>query len=195
MKAQRRQLPSIAEKHPHEHAQPLLLLCIMMCNPLFCLNFLTFWLYQKHGLIRVCLIVKYPCRVTTYAAVNCLGCSETLAHNETDLSRCFGNLWLPSSVIDTTYVVVITHALVVVVVSMLLSTCLVLLFLMPLLYLVNVLSVCGSVKSSKTCFALGGFYCSLSLPASSADALCMAIEVMLVSHRQVVACGILNIHF
>ena len=176
MKAQRRRLPSIAEEHPHEHAQPLLLLCIMMCSPLFCLIYLTFWLYQKHGLICVCLIVKCPCRVSTYAAVNCLGCSETLAHNETDLSRCFCNLWLPSSVIDTKYAVVITHALVVVVVSMLLSTCRVLLFLMPLVYLVIVLSVCGSVKSSKTCFALGGFYCSLSLPASSADALCMALK-------------------
>ena len=30
----------------------------------------------------------------------CLGCSETLAHNETELSRRFGNLQLPSSVID-----------------------------------------------------------------------------------------------
>ena len=33
----------------------------------------------------------------------CLGCSETLAHNEIDLSRRFGNLQLPSSVIDKNY--------------------------------------------------------------------------------------------
>ena len=31
---------------------------------------------------------------------SCLGCSETLAQNETDLSRYFDNLRLPSSVID-----------------------------------------------------------------------------------------------
>ena len=34
------------------------------------------------------LAVKFP---ETYTKL-CLGCSETLAHNETDLSRCFGNL-------------------------------------------------------------------------------------------------------
>ena len=35
---------------------------------------------------------------TTY--VLCLGCSEALAHNETELCRRFDNLWLPSSVIN-----------------------------------------------------------------------------------------------
>ena len=46
--------------------------------------------------------VFFRCYSSCYKIV-CLGCSETLAHNEIDFSRRFGNLQLPSSVIDKNY--------------------------------------------------------------------------------------------
>ena len=55
------------------------------------------------------IIIRYPCRYVrvskqgstyNFRSSHTLGCSETLAHNETDFSRRFGNLQLPSSLID-----------------------------------------------------------------------------------------------